>query len=455
MKGNKHIERESRAATKLYNNRSLEKDYRTLRPILKEGMVILDIGCGTGAISKDIAKIIGAKGKVIGIDNTKKFIENGRQSYGDVENLELIHSDLFDFESAEKFDLIIAARVLQWLTTPKEALLKMKALLKPAGQISILDYNHEELEWHPAPPTSMQDFYKIFLKWRKDAGMNNRIEEDVSAMMTEIGLSSIEVLNANEYYERGKENFKSKVGIWSKVAGLTQIVEEGYLKEAYRLQVIEEYDEWVEKEAHSMTMKLKEIRGKMKNDKIKIKKTEVLSDNWYTLNKVTYDYQKQNGEWETQVREAYDRGNGAAILLYNPKKKSIILTKQFRLPTFVNGNTSGMMIEACAGLLDKDNPEDCIRKETEEETGYRVSKVKKIFECYMSPGSVTEILYFFVAEYDEDMKVSEGGGLAEEQENIEVLEWNFEEAYNKINSGEIRDAKTILLLQYAKINKLL
>lgn len=193
----------------------------------------------------------------------------------------------------------------------------------------------------------------------------------------------------------------------------------------------------------------------MNNDRIKIQKTEVLSDNWYILNKVTYDYRKKNGEWETQSREAYDRGNGATILLYNRKTKTVILTRQFRLPTYVNGNKSGMLVEACAGLLDKDNAEDCIRKETEEETGYRISKVKKIFESYMSPGSVTEILYFFVAEYDKGMKVSEGGGLEEEQENIEVLELKFEDAYNMIESGEIQDGKTIMLLQYAKINNLI
>ncbi len=264
MKGNKHIERESREATKIYDNRSLEKDFRTLKGILKEGMVVLDVGCGTGAISSDIAKIVGENGKVIGIDNTKKFIESGQQSYSGINNLELIHSDLFDFKSTEKFDLIIAARVLQWLTTPKEALLKMMELLKPDGQISILDYNHEALEWKPSPPKSMQDFYEIFLKWRADAGMNNRIAEDLSGMMNEVGLTSIKVLNSNEYYERGKEKFKSKVGIWSKVAGLTQIVDEGYLSEEYRLQVIREYDDWVEKEAYSMTMKLNEVRGRMK-----------------------------------------------------------------------------------------------------------------------------------------------------------------------------------------------
>lgn len=193
----------------------------------------------------------------------------------------------------------------------------------------------------------------------------------------------------------------------------------------------------------------------MNNPRINIQKTEVLSDNWYTLNKVTYSYKRKNGEWETYSREAYDRGNGAAILLYNTEKKTVILTRQFRLPTYINGNNSGMLIEACAGLLDKDNPEDCIRKETEEETGYRISRVKKIFESYMSPGSVTEILYFFVAEYSKEMKVSEGGGLIEEQENIEVLELKFEDSYNMIYSGEIKDGKTIMLLQYAKIHHLI
>jgi len=192
----------------------------------------------------------------------------------------------------------------------------------------------------------------------------------------------------------------------------------------------------------------------MINQKIQITETEVLSDNWYTLKKITYNYLNEQGEWETQSREVYDRGNGATILLYNTAKKSIILTRQFRLPTYINGNKTGMLIEACAGLLDNDNPEDCIRKETEEETGYSVSNVKKIFECYMSPGSVTEILHFFVAEYNQDMKVSAGGGLEEEQEHIEVLELDFETAYGMISTGEIKDAKTIMLLQHAKLNGL-
>lgn len=193
----------------------------------------------------------------------------------------------------------------------------------------------------------------------------------------------------------------------------------------------------------------------MQNERIKIKAKTLLSDNWYTLNKFTFDFQKKDGTWITQEREAYDRGNGATILLYNKTQKTIILTEQFRLPTYVNGNPTGMLIETCAGLLDKDNPEDCIRKETEEETGFRITEVKKIFEAYMSPGSVTEILYFFIAEYDKGMKVSEGGGLEEEQENIEVLELDFGKAYNMIYTGEIKDGKTIMLLQYAKIHELI
>lgn len=186
---------------------------------------------------------------------------------------------------------------------------------------------------------------------------------------------------------------------------------------------------------------------------IKILKKETLSDNWYKLYKFTYTITARNGETLTQSREAYDRGNGATILLYNKEQNTVILTRQFRLPTFMNGNESGMLIEACAGLLDLDNPEDCIRRETEEETGYRISHVRKIFDVYMSPGSVTEILHFFVGEYSHEQKVNEGGGV-DEDENIEVLELPFQEAYDMIASGEIRDAKTIMLLQYAKLNQL-
>jgi nudix-type nucleoside diphosphatase (YffH/AdpP family) len=190
-------------------------------------------------------------------------------------------------------------------------------------------------------------------------------------------------------------------------------------------------------------------------DNIKILDTKVLSDNWYVLRKITYEYSKKDGTKLTQSRESYDRGNGATILLYNKEQKTVILTRQFRLPTFVNGNETGMLIEACAGLLDKDNAEDCIKRETEEETGYKITDLRKIFEAYMSPGSVTEILYFFIAEYSKEMKVSEGGGIDHEEENIEVLEFDIEKAMKMIESGEIKDGKTIMLLQYIKLNNIL
>lgn len=193
----------------------------------------------------------------------------------------------------------------------------------------------------------------------------------------------------------------------------------------------------------------------MQNPNITILKTEILSDNWYTLNKVTYTILKKDGTTETQSREAYDRGNGAVILLYNTSSHTVILTRQFRLPTYINGNSTGMLIEACAGLLDNDNPEDCIKRETEEETGYKISKVEKIFQAYMSPGSVTEILYFFIAEYSNEMKIADGGGLEEEGENIEVLELPFEKALQMVDSGEINDAKTIMLLQHLRIKSIL
>lgn len=193
----------------------------------------------------------------------------------------------------------------------------------------------------------------------------------------------------------------------------------------------------------------------MKNPNIKIKKTEILSDNWATLSKITLDYTKEDGSVEEQKREVYERGNGAAILLFNKKKKTVVLIKQFRLPTYLNQNETGFIIEACAGVLEEEHPEETIIRETEEETGYRIHEVKKIFKSYMSPGSVTEIIHFFVAEYDSEMKISKGGGLASEHENIEVIEMPFEQAYNMIASGEIVDAKTIMLLQYAKINQLL
>ncbi len=191
------------------------------------------------------------------------------------------------------------------------------------------------------------------------------------------------------------------------------------------------------------------------NSKVKNIKKVLLSDNWYTLNKIVFDYQMPSGDWVKQEREAYDRGNGATVMLYNKDKQTVVLVSQFRMPTYLNGNESGMLIESCAGLLDGDDPETCVIKEAEEESGFRVSKVEKVFESYMSPGAVTEVLHFYIASYNDGNKVGSGGGLAEEQEDITVLEIDFEKALAMIPSGEIKDAKTIMLLQYLKIHGLM
>lgn len=188
---------------------------------------------------------------------------------------------------------------------------------------------------------------------------------------------------------------------------------------------------------------------------IKNHRSELLSDNWYILRKHSYLFKQRDGQWVQQIREVYDRGNGAAILLYNKEKASVLLTKQFRMPTFVNGNADGMMIEVCAGMLEEDNPADCIRREVEEETGYQIEAVTKVFEAYMSPGAVTEIIHCFIGTYSASQKVSEGGGLAEETEDIEVLEISLKEAMQLIKTGEIKDAKTIMLLQHAVIEGLM
>ena len=183
--------------------------------------------------------------------------------------------------------------------------------------------------------------------------------------------------------------------------------------------------------------------------KVEIIKNKLLSENWFVLRNFTYDLVGKDGLTLRHKREVYDRGNGATILLYNRDKNSVVLTRQFRIATYVNGNENGLLIEACAGLLDDDLPEDCIRKEAIEETGYAVGQVEKIFEAYMSPGGVTELIHFFAAEYDESLRDNVGGGV--EDEDIDVMEVPFPEALAMVKDGRIRDGKTIMLLQHAQI----
>ena len=187
-------------------------------------------------------------------------------------------------------------------------------------------------------------------------------------------------------------------------------------------------------------------------DRVRVIDSQVLSNDWYLLKKTIYDFRRADGSWQRQQRETYDRGNGAALLLYQRMARQVVLVRQFRFPCFVNGH-DGMLIEAPAGLLDQATPEMRIRAEAEEETGYRIGEVRKVFEAFMSPGSVTEKLHFFVAEYDASQKVSDGGGLAGEGEDIEVLELPFDEAMAMVRRGEIVDGKTIMLLQYAAMHR--
>lgn len=187
------------------------------------------------------------------------------------------------------------------------------------------------------------------------------------------------------------------------------------------------------------------------SDRIRIQDVRLLSDNWYILKTTTFDWQRANGEWQTQHRETYDRGNGATLLPYNLGQRTVVLVKQFRYPAYVNGHDD-MLIEALAGLLEDETPEIRIRAEAEEETGYRLGEIRKVFEAFMSPGSVTEKLHFFVAEYQPSMLVSPGGGIVSEGEDIEVLELTIDQTLTMIADGRIIDAKTIMLLQYASLN---
>jgi ubiquinone/menaquinone biosynthesis C-methylase UbiE len=258
---NKVIDRNN-SATKIFDDRSLAVDYRTLVQFVRTALRILDVGCGTGSITKDIAKLTGPDGRVIGIDNTERFITSGKEYYGDTSNMELLCTDLFSYEPVEKFDLIVSARTMQWLVNVDQALLKLKSMLKPGGTLSVLDYNHTKIEWQPEPPASMRKFYDAFLKWREEAGMNNEVADDLPKLFEEAGFTDIEVFNSDEHYRRGEENFPFRASIWSKVAELKQIVDEGYISEEDRLKAISDYNAWVDKDALSMTVKLNEVRGK-------------------------------------------------------------------------------------------------------------------------------------------------------------------------------------------------
>ena len=249
-------------AYKIFDDRSLETDYRTLVPLLQPGMKVLDVGCGTGAISAGIAKQVGTKGKVWAMDKNADSIHSGKLTYAAIENLQLLQGDIMEWETDMRFDLIVSARALQWMDRPQAAVKRMMGLLKPKGWLSVLDYNHEELEWFPNPPQSMQTYYQHWLGWRAGQGLNNRIAEDLPGYFEGAGLEQIESLHSNETYKRGAPNFHAKVNIWAQVALKHQVETEGYGTRTEREHCVKEYKVWAQQEAQKMVMKLTETRGR-------------------------------------------------------------------------------------------------------------------------------------------------------------------------------------------------
>ena len=254
-----------KGTAEILESRSLQNSYASLIPLLKKGWRVLDVGCGTGAIAAGIAERVGAQGYILGIDRSDHLISTGKKNYSAVKNLELREADLFKFSPDKKFDLVISARVLQWLSNPQEALVKFKDFLIPGGIVSILDYNHSCLEWQPSPPLSILRFYQSFLNWRSDAGMDNEIADHLQDYFARAGFQNVEKNNAKELYQKGEENFLDKIGIWSTVAATRglQMVQGGYITEEERIQTISEYNTWMKEKAEHMIMHLHEVRGEM------------------------------------------------------------------------------------------------------------------------------------------------------------------------------------------------
>ena len=248
-------------ANKVLDRRNIENSYSSLLELLKDGLSVLDVGCGSGAITADIARR--TNGKVVGIDFSEHLIELAQKNYAQLPNLSFEVANINDYVSTEKFDLVIAARTLQWVNNPAEVVQKMVSLLKKGGKISINDYNHTKIEWSPAPPKSMLDFYEAFLHWRKDAGFDNEIADNLPNIYKNVGLTAINIVPQHETSIRGEEEFAATTRIWSIVAETRgkQVVKDGYCSEELRLQAIKEYDAWIANEAQSMTLYLLAVEG--------------------------------------------------------------------------------------------------------------------------------------------------------------------------------------------------
>lgn len=248
-------------ANKVLDRRNIENSYSSLLGLLKDGLSVLDVGCGSGAITADIAQR--TSGKIVGIDLSEHLIELAQKNYAHLPNLSFEVANINDYVSPEKFDLVIAARTLQWVNNPAEVVQKMVSLLKKGGKVSINDYNHTKIKWSPAPPQSMLDFYEAFLNWRKDAGFDNEIADNLTSIYKNLGLKEINIVPQHETSIRGEEEFAATTRIWSIVAEIRgkQVVNDGYCTEELRQQAIEEYDTWLANEVQSMTLYLLAVEG--------------------------------------------------------------------------------------------------------------------------------------------------------------------------------------------------
>jgi ubiquinone/menaquinone biosynthesis C-methylase UbiE len=249
--------------SKMLNKRSLERDNRNLLPLLKPDMNVLDVGCGTGIITKGIANYVLPNGRVTGIDISLHLISEAIKTNHQT-NMEFLVEDIFSYDTTVEFDLITTSRVLQWMNNPEEALVKMKSLLKPGGIIAILDYNHEKIKWQPEPPASTLQFYEAFLTWRKDAGFENQVADKLPNMLSTAGYNNIQTENCSELYHKSEDDFISRIKIWSEVAESRgkQMVKDGYLSEEERINVIEEYNEWAVNKAIFMQLYLSGAHGR-------------------------------------------------------------------------------------------------------------------------------------------------------------------------------------------------
>lgn len=245
-------------ANKVLDRRTVENAYSSLLNLLKEGMSVLDVGCGSGTITAGVAERVGVSGRVVGIDFSEHLIAQAQKNHEHLSNLSFEVADINSYNPEHKFDLVIAARTLQWVSNPKEVVTQMLNLVKPGGMISILDYNHTKIEWAPQPPQSMIDFYHAFLNWRTDAGYDNAIADNLSVIYQDLGLQLINVVDQHEVSRHGEERFVGDVRIWNVVAETrgNQVVRDGFCTEELRLKAIQEYDAWIASDAQAMKLYL-------------------------------------------------------------------------------------------------------------------------------------------------------------------------------------------------------